>query len=401
MGRIKNCVILAAGLGSRLKPLTDEIPKCLTEVNGKSIILQTIEVLEKNGIDETIIVVGYLGQSIINKLGSRYMNMKLTYLWNNIYDETNSMYSAWLAREYLEKGALLIEGDTVFEEFLIQKVLAMPDERPYWVADRFSPEYDGSMSITDEHNRIVGLKIVRGKLNKYPDNHFKSTGLLKITPEYGKLFSQWLDDDVKAKNTHIYYDLVISKHLMDAPIFVCDISGKDWTEIDNLQDLDRAEKIFTPTKYVIIIMDGAADMPIPVLGDKSPLEYANIANLDSLTLKGHTGLMRTIYPDLPIGSVVANLGILGYNPLRYYPNGRASFEALAQDIYLEENQIAFRCNLVSLKDGYLKDFTASNISNANARSIIENINYDEKDYKLYTGQGYRNLLVMKVDRCIP
>jgi choline kinase len=70
--KIKNCVILAAGLGVRLKPLTDEEPKCLTEIGGKTILEQTLEVLEKNGIQETVIVVGYLGDVVIKKIGIIY-----------------------------------------------------------------------------------------------------------------------------------------------------------------------------------------------------------------------------------------------------------------------------------------------------------------------------------------
>lgn len=401
MNKIKNAVVLAAGLGSRLRPLTDEIPKCLTEVHGKPILAQTLDILERNGIDETLIVVGYLGQSIIDKFGSKYGRMHLKYIWNRIYDETNSMYSAWLARDFLEKGALLIEGDTVFEEALISRVLLTDETRSYWVLDKFGPQYDGSMSTTDEDGRIVDVRIVRGKLNEYRDNYFKSTGVLKIDSEYGKLFSAWLDNDVNAGNVQIYYDLVITKHIDDAAIYACDITGKEWMEIDSLQDLRRTEEIFTPTKYIIIVIDGAGDLPLHVLEDKTPLEHASVPNLDMLAMKGHTGLMRTMYPGLPLGSIVANLGILGYNPLRYYPNGRASFEALAQDIFLQEHEVALRSNLVSLSDGSLKDFTAGNISDDIARAVIQKIEYDRLAYQLYPGQSYRNLLIAKGVECHP
>lgn len=401
MSRITNAIILAAGLGSRLRPLTDEVPKCLTEVNGTPILCQALEILERNGIEETVIVVGYLGQSIIDRFGSKFGRMRLTYIGNRIYDETNTMYSTWLARTYLERGCLLLEGDTVFEEYLVSRVLEYDDDKSYWVGDRFNPEYDGSMSTTDETGRIIDIRIVRGKLTEYRENFFKSTGILKITPEYGKLFSKWLDDDVKAGNVQIYYDLVISKHLQDAPIYICDVTGSKWIEIDSQQDLRKTERIFMPTKYIIIIIDGAADLPIPGLEGKTPLEYATIPNLDFLALKGQTGLMRTMYPGLPLGSVVSNLGILGYNPLRYYPNGRASFEALAQDIYLQEGEIALRCNLVSLSDGCLKDFTAGNITDAHSRAILERLEYDQDCFRLYPGQSYRNLLIVKAGLCHP
>ena len=399
MSEIKKAIILAAGLGSRLKPLTDEVPKCLTEVNGKPILEHTLNILEKNGINEAAIVVGYLGDIVIDKLGHSYRNMKITYIWNKVYDETNSMYSAWLAREYLEQGAILIEGDTVFEEALIRKVLQAPDDKAFWIGDRFNREYMGSMSITDSENRIIDVQIVREELREYKDNYYKSTGVLKIPPWYGKLFSEWLNEEVNNGNVQVYYDIVISKHVNDAPIYIFDFTGGIWNEIDSLDDLKKTERIFTPTKYVIIILDGAADLPISELDNKTPLETAQVPNIDSLTKKGKTGLMRTMYPGLPVGSIVANLGILGYNPMRYYPNGRASFEALAQDIFLDEGDIAFRCNLVSLRDGRLKDFTANNISDAEARRIIENLELNDDTLSIYPGQGYRNIMIARGANC--
>ncbi|MBN2406683.1 MAG: 2,3-bisphosphoglycerate-independent phosphoglycerate mutase [Elusimicrobia bacterium] len=394
-GKIYKAVLLAAGLGSRLKPLTDEVPKCLTEVHGKPIINQTLEILEKNGIRETVIVIGYLGEIVEKKVGTKYRNMSISYIRNDIYDETNSMYSAWLARKYLEEGAILIEGDTFFEEKLFSSVMERKAEKSFWVLDRFRIDYDGSLSVSDEKGRIIETKIVRGQLAEYKDNYFKSTGVLKLTGEYGREFSRWLDEEVKKGNTNIYYDLVIAEHLKDAPLYVHDITGLKWAELDSFDDLVRVEKIFTSRKHVVIIIDGAADMPQEKLGNRTPLEAADIPSIDKLAREGKTGLMRTMYPGLPVGSIVANMGMLGYNPLRYYPNGRASFEALAQDIFMDEGDIAFRCNLVSVSDGILRDFTAKNIDYDKGKKIIEGLDIPGEDIEIYPGQGYRNLFILR------
>jgi choline kinase len=170
--------------------------------------------------------------------------MKVTYLWNEIYEKTNSMYSAWLAREYLEKGAVLVEGDTIFEESLVSGVLREPSGRACWVGDRFTPQHDGSMSTTDSESRIIDLRIVREKLPEYRSNFFKSTGVLKITPGYGRALSRWLDEDVRRGDVRIYYDIVISRHLTDAPIYIHDFTGGKWIEIDDITDLERAEALF-------------------------------------------------------------------------------------------------------------------------------------------------------------
>ena len=244
MSKTRKAVVLAAGVGSRLRPLTEETPKCLTEVGGRPMLEQTLGIFARNGIEETVVVVGHLGQVVIDRIGSTHGNMRVSYLWNEVYDRTNSMYSAWLAREHLEQGAILIEGDTVFEEELISLVLREPSERAYWVVDRFTPEHDGCMSTADEDGRITHLEIVKRKLAEYKDNFYKSTGVLKLTPAYGRLFSGWLDEEVRKGNVQVYYDLVIADHLEDAPIYICDFTGGTWVEIDTAEDLERANYLF-------------------------------------------------------------------------------------------------------------------------------------------------------------
>jgi 2,3-bisphosphoglycerate-independent phosphoglycerate mutase len=393
--KISNAVILAAGLGSRLKPLTDEVPKCLTEINGQPIILKTLKALEKNGIRESIIVVGYLSNIIIDVLGSKIGNMKIKYIVNDIYDETNSMYSAWLAREYIENGVLLIEGDTIFDDSIIEKLMSNDVNKSLWVVDKFTSEQNGSMSITNNRGKITEIKIIRQILSEYKSNYYKSCGLLLITPKDGKLFSEWLNEDVEQGNVNIYYDLVIEKHLKEFAIHIMDVQGARWQEIDNYEDLRKTEQIFREIKHLVVLLDGSADNSYDELGMKTPLESAIIPTVDYFTKYGKTGLMKTMLAGLPVGSIVANMGILGYNPLRYYPNGRASFEALAQDIILDDNDIAFRCNLVSIKKGILTDFTSNNIDDLAAQKIINTISSNINGIEIYSGQSYRNLLIVR------
>jgi len=148
-------------------------------------------------------------------------------------------------------------------------------------------------------------------------------------------------------------------------------------------------------KYVIIISDGAADFPVHSLGHKTPLEVANIPGMDFIAKNGKTGLMQTSFPELPVGSIVANMGVLGFNPLDLYPNGRASFEALAKGIKLGSKDVAFRCNLISLEGDRIKDFTAGMISEEDALNIVNNFKIKYKNMELYFGQSYRNTLVLR------
>lgn len=398
--RIKNAIFLAAGLGSRLRPITDEHPKCMTELNNTTILENALTQLHDIGVEKVVIVIGYKGDYIIDAIGATYKGLSIEYIWNHQYDSTNSMYSLWLARQTLEQGAYILEGDIFFGKDFSELMEQGESGRSCWLLDPFNEESSGSMSITDPDGRINEIKIVRESLKNIPSNYFKSTGVLRLGADYGKKLSGWLSDAVNEQNTNVYFDLIIAKHINEAPLYALNVSKTKWFEIDDLLDLRKAEKLFAVRKHVVVVIDGAADYPLDKLEGKTPLEYCELKNINRLAAMGKTGLMQTSFSGLPVGSIVANLGILGYAPTRYYPFGRASFEALAQDIYLNGNDLAFRCNLISLdKDKKIKDFTANNISNEDALKIINNMDFGSEKIELYSGQSYRNILIMRDLSC--
>ena len=236
---IKNAIILAAGFGRRLRPLTNEDPKCLTKINGKPILENTLEILIKNGIQKTVIVIGYLGDIIKDWIGPEYQGMPISYIRNEIFHRSNSMYSLFLARQYLREGAILIEGDTFFEEALISGVLERNQNKSYWLVSWFGPEHEGSRSTVDKNGRIQKIEIVRKPVAEFGFNQYKSTGILKLTPKYGKRFALWLWEEIKQANVNIYFDLVIAKHLSDAAIYIHDATGLKWADVDKIEDLER------------------------------------------------------------------------------------------------------------------------------------------------------------------
>ncbi len=148
---------------------------------------------------------------------------------------------------------------------------------------------------------------------------------------------------------------------------------------------------------VLIILDGAGDTT--KIDGQTPWEYAKTPNMDWLAKRGVTGLMQTLYPDLPKGSIVAQLGILGFDPYKYYPHGRASCEALAIGINLQKNDIAFRANLSLVEKDILKSYNANYIKTENALLIINKINNILKDkypnFELYNNSDFRNTLIVR------
>jgi len=148
------------------------------------------------------------------------------------------------------------------------------------------------------------------------------------------------------------------------------------------------------TKYLILLGDGMADIPLPELGGKTPLEHANIPNMDYIAKHGRCGLARTVPDGMPAGSEIANMSILGYPPERYY-TGRGPLEAASMGVSLAEDEIAFRCNLITVKDGTIADYSAGHISSEEASELISSINdsLSSDRIRFYAGISYRHLMV--------
>src|SRR2546423_8359590 len=125
-------------------------------------------------------------------------------------------------------------------------------------------------------------------------------------------------------------------------------------------------------KYAIIIPDGAADDPLPQLQGKTPLEAARTPNMDAIAASGQIGLVRTVPDGFESGSDVTTMCLLGYDP-KVYHTGRAPLEAAAQRIALSPTDWVFRCNLVTVVDGIMKDHSAGGITNAEAAKLIHDL----------------------------
>jgi len=149
-------------------------------------------------------------------------------------------------------------------------------------------------------------------------------------------------------------------------------------------------------KYLVFLADGMADEPIEELKGKTPLEAADTPGLDSLAKKGAQGTLLTIPEPFPTSSDAANLSVLGYDLAENYC-GRGPIEAARQSIELKEDEIAFRCNLITIIDGILEDYSAGRIDQKSAEDLINLLNdkLGNSKIKFYSGVSYRNLLILK------
>jgi 2,3-bisphosphoglycerate-independent phosphoglycerate mutase len=150
-------------------------------------------------------------------------------------------------------------------------------------------------------------------------------------------------------------------------------------------------------KYVLVVGDGMADYPLPELRNMTPLQAAHKPNMDAIAAKGRNGLLRTVPNGLNPGSDVAILSVLGFDPKQFY-TGRGAFEAAARNIQLKENDVAFRCNLITEKDGILVDYSAGHITSKDSSQLIESVKKTcEKpnEIEFFSGLDYRHFLILR------
>ena len=149
-------------------------------------------------------------------------------------------------------------------------------------------------------------------------------------------------------------------------------------------------------KTIIILGDGMADYPVEAMGGKTPLMAANKPNIDLLAKMGRCGYLKTVPDDMPAGSEVANLAVLGYDVRAVY-QGRGVLEGAAMGVVIEEGDLAMRCNLLCLEDGKLKNHSAGHISTEESHILIDALNeeFANETIRFYPGVSYRHLLVVK------
>jgi 2,3-bisphosphoglycerate-independent phosphoglycerate mutase len=160
--------------------------------------------------------------------------------------------------------------------------------------------------------------------------------------------------------------------------------------MNGVKQLEKGEAM----KYAVLIGDGMADYPIDKLGGRTILQAARTPAMDSIAARGKTGLAKTVPDGFPPGSDVANMSILGYDPAAYY-SGRAPLEAASMGVALAADDVAFRCNLITIENGKIKDYSAGHISSDEAEILIETLDSELRTDKVrfYPGISYRHLIV--------
>lgn len=242
-------IILAAGMGRRLGDLTKNNTKCMLEVNGITLIDRMLIQLSKLPLRRVIIVVGYEGQRLIDYIGNRYDDLiNIEYVENPIYDKTNNIYSLALAKEQLqEDDTLLLESDLIFDDALLNLILEDTYPNLALVA-KYQTWMDGTMVRLDDDNNIVNF--VPKKAFNYNDveSYFKTVNIYKFSKDFAThKYVPFLEAYIEALGNNEYYEQVLRviTFLDKSDLKALPISDERWYEIDDVQDKDIAEALFS------------------------------------------------------------------------------------------------------------------------------------------------------------
>ena len=240
-------IILAAGMGKRLKELTHDNTKCMVQVCGETLIERMLRQQDRLNLERIVIVVGYQGRRLIDFVSSLDIKTPIEFIENPIYDKTNNIYSLSLAKErLLEDDTLLFESDIIFEDSVLYALVQ--DPRPTLaLVDKYEPWMDGTCVRLSGDDEII--EFIPGKKFNHLDSEdcYKTVNIYKFSREFSRnAYVPFLEAYQKALGENEYYEqvLMVIAMLNNSELRAKRLDGEKWYEIDDIQDLDIATSIF-------------------------------------------------------------------------------------------------------------------------------------------------------------
>lgn len=234
-------------MGRRLGELTNDNTKCMLEVNGTRLINRTLDAIAAVGIKRAILVVGYKAENVKRWVGQSYNGIEIVYVENPIYDQTNNIYSLFLAKEHLlNDDTILLESDLIFEPCVLSRII----DEPYpnlALVDKYESWMDGTVVTLDERLKIKGFFTKEEFRYSDIDSYYKTVNIYKFSREFSEThYVPFLEAYCHALGRNVYYEQVLKviTLLDDSPLKALPLSGEKWYEIDDIQDLDIASSIF-------------------------------------------------------------------------------------------------------------------------------------------------------------
>lgn len=236
-------VILAAGIASRLRPLTDNTPKCLLNVGDKKILELTIDNIIANNLNDVIIVTGYLERQIKDFVVRTYPQLNVTYIYNEVYNSTNNIYSLWLTKEkFADDEMLLMDSDIIFDKDIIAKLLQSGYDNCL-ALKRHNVQDEEIKVKADKNGRVLEI----GKEVKLNEAIGESIGIEKFGKETLQKLFKIIDRKILVdKTVNQFYEAAFQELVEnEADIFIVDTTAYTCMEIDTAADLEAAGKLLS------------------------------------------------------------------------------------------------------------------------------------------------------------
>ena len=233
-------IILSAGQGKRLLPITKSVPKSAVQINGKPILSWQIQELKKANILDVAVITGF-GADIIEEIISKENGMKISTFYNPFFSSSDNLATCWLARDYIFGECIIINGDTLFEFAILEKLLKRTMLTPITLTTDKKESYDqDDMKIAIKQSRVSRV----GKDIPLENVDGESIGIVRLSNEGSLLFNNEVASMMR-KNTGIkqWYLSAINHLASDEKVDYCSINGLSWCEVDDQNDLKHAEKI--------------------------------------------------------------------------------------------------------------------------------------------------------------
>ena len=244
---IRRAVVLAAGVGVRLKPLTEALPKCMVTVGGEPLLQRTLRELATQGTTEAVLVIGYKGDVVRSAIGSRFAGIDIHYVTASDYETTNNIRSLWHARDYLDQDVLLIEGDVAFDRAVITALLEEPGSSaavaPYHRA------LSGTVVRCDREKRVTSFVLGADQDRQFHfADSFKTVNIYVLRENLlRETLVPRLCLAIEAGHVDRYYETILRDCVADGSLTdlaAVDVSASRWYEIDDRRDLEAARFLF-------------------------------------------------------------------------------------------------------------------------------------------------------------
>ena len=237
-----HAIILAAGRGSRLLPLTTDLPKCLLPIGNTTVLGMQLDTLFANGVKTATVITGFNAHMVEAEISARKSGPKVKTLFNPFFQVADNLASCWMARKSMKRDFLLINGDTLFTPELLQTILAAPKSDIAVTIDQ-KGYYDGDdMKVTLDGTRLTQI----GKTLPLTETHGESIGMLRFMNEGSKIFRGELNRLMRTRDGTKSWFLSAIHGLAQSGqhINTINIKGADWSELDTPEDYEVCRQLF-------------------------------------------------------------------------------------------------------------------------------------------------------------